>query len=295
MLNLDANDQTSTWVLLPDKCSLSNRHIAVTAAHSGLHLFTIKGKFVHTVPGSLQATAVAFQPHNPRILAIGLKDGSVHMWDVYARRIVISIYKHDQRIINMRFAPDGCLLLSSCDHTASIILFDVHSRVELDISLEGHMNWVNDITAIPTSHNCVTCSGDRTVKVWDSQTGACLHTLSQHTDAVIALAMHGRGHVFASGSTDQHVIIWSSQTLNPLHHMQFPQCIEALIFGQGDALFVSVYAHGVVSSNAVTGEIGPVVIQGGGVVSNLAFGPLCMRNRLPCIRLDRSYSFTCSY
>ena len=48
-------------------------------------------------------------------------------------------------------------------------------------TLEGHTNTVNNI--ILYHHNkLISCSGDKTIKIWDLNTGKCLKTLKGHTN-----------------------------------------------------------------------------------------------------------------
>ncbi|MGZ6330320.1 MAG: putative nucleotidyltransferase substrate binding domain-containing protein [Parachlamydiaceae bacterium] len=53
-------------------------------------------------------------------------------------------------------------------------------------------------------------SADRTIKVWDLQIGACLKTLEGHTKPVSSLALLGDGSL-ASGSWDNTIKVWDLQ------------------------------------------------------------------------------------
>jgi WD40 repeat protein len=52
------------------------------------------------------------------------------------------------------------------------------------------------------------CSSDRTIRLWDAETGACLRTLSGHGDTVSCVAFSPQGNQIVSGSYDQTVWIW---------------------------------------------------------------------------------------
>lgn len=47
-------------------------------------------------------------------------------------------------------------------------------------------------STIAIGSKVLTASADRTIKVWDKATGACLHTLTSHTDVVRSLAPAAR-------------------------------------------------------------------------------------------------------
>jgi hypothetical protein len=88
----------------------------------------------------------------------------------------------------------------------------------------------------------------------------------------MSLAMHQNGLYFASGSYDRSVVIWSCETFEVLHHIPFPSMVTSLVFGEGDTLYVGVQGQGVMSCNALTGEIGSVIIPGTVAVRSLSLG-----------------------
>ncbi|MBF0563691.1 MAG: AAA family ATPase, partial [Nitrospirae bacterium] len=55
-------------------------------------------------------------------------------------------------------------------------------------------------------------SGDKTVKVWDVQTGALLRTLAGHSSSVYSVSFSPDGKFIASGSGDKTVKVWDVQT-----------------------------------------------------------------------------------
>lgn len=46
-------------------------------------------------------------------------------------------------------------------------------------------------------------------RLWDAETGACLHHLTQHTQPVYSVAFSPNGELLASGSFDRNLHIWS--------------------------------------------------------------------------------------
>jgi transducin (beta)-like 1 len=57
----------------------------------------------------------------------------------------------------------------------------------------------------------VSASFDSTVRLWDIDRGACIYTLTKHTEPVYSVAFSPDGKFLASGSFDKFVHIWSTQ------------------------------------------------------------------------------------
>jgi WD40 repeat protein len=129
------------------------------------------------------------------------------------------------------------------------------------------MDRVFDILPIPIAKHCVTCSYDRTIKVWNCETGECLRTLTEHTYWVTSMAMHPNGLCFASGSGDQTVIIWSCETFEILRRIIFPDRVHSIVFGESETLYAGL--SGFLDH---TGEVGPVIIPEIRSCERLTFG-----------------------
>jgi WD40 repeat protein len=268
--DLDTRDQKASEVTLPVSCSASHHFIAIITYGAGMHLLSNEGDIVHIVPDSVEAYRVAFHPHYPSILAIACGDGTVRMWHTSTQAYLATFKQHRGGMSSIRFTPDCRLFLSSWDKTASIVTLDAQFQYLSSVKLKGHSGCVNDILPLSSLNKCVTCSGDKTIKVWDYQTGACLRTLTEHTNRVMSLAMHSNGQYFASGSEDRTVIIWSSETFEVLRRFTFPNIVQFVLFSESDTLYAGLYNCGVMSCNALTGEVGHAIIPGTGLIVGLS-------------------------
>ncbi|KAL5371229.1 hypothetical protein DPSP01_014410 [Paraphaeosphaeria sporulosa] len=79
-------------------------------------------------------------------------------------------------------------------------------------TLEGHSDWVTSVAFSHDSTRLASASRDRTVKIWDANSGACLQTLEGHSDPVTSVAFSHDSTRLASASRDRTVKIWDANS-----------------------------------------------------------------------------------
>ena len=68
-----------------------------------------------------------------------------------------------------------------------------------------------------TGRLAVSGSNDKTVRVWDLQTGESRHVLKGRSDKVSSVAISADGRLAVSGSRDKTVRVWDLQTGESRH------------------------------------------------------------------------------
>ncbi|KAF1962192.1 WD40 repeat-like protein, partial [Byssothecium circinans] len=71
--------------------------------------------------------------------------------------------------------------------------------------LEGHSDGVSSVAFSHDSARLASASGDKTVKIWDPSSGACLSTLKGHSGGVSSVAFSHDSARLASASDDSTV------------------------------------------------------------------------------------------
>ncbi|MEE1203610.1 MAG: hypothetical protein UHN59_04835, partial [Bacteroidales bacterium] len=78
-------------------------------------------------------------------------------------------------------------------------------------TLEGHSEYVYSVAYSPDGTKIISGSKDKTIKIWDANTGECLKTLEGHSDDVRSVAFSLDGTKIISGSFDKTVKIWGEE------------------------------------------------------------------------------------
>lgn len=89
-------------------------------------------------------------------------------------------------------------------------MWDIQSRV-IKHTFHGHEQDIYSLDFARNGRHIASGSGDRTVRVWDIETGQNVLTLSIE-DGVTTVAISPDGRYVAAGSLDKSVRVWDAQT-----------------------------------------------------------------------------------
>ena len=81
-------------------------------------------------------------------------------------------------------------------------------------SYTGHSDWISSCAISHDNKFIVSGSYDKTLKVWDSETGNCIRTLSGNSGSVYSCAISHDNKFIVSGSDDNTLKVWDSETGN---------------------------------------------------------------------------------
>lgn len=96
----------------------------------------------------------------------------------------------------MVFSPDGRRILSRSQDSAAK-LWDPYTGRHV-LSLEAHIDWVEEASFSPDSRYIATGYTDGTVRLWKVEDGACLAILTEHTSCVHRLVFSANGEFLIS-------------------------------------------------------------------------------------------------
>ncbi len=166
--------------------------------------------------------SVAVAPDGVTLVSGGA-DSRVIMWntrDEYPLRRLLS--GHTNEVASVALSPDGRLIASGSGlsngggEDVSVRVWDAATG-DLLKTLTGHEGLVTSVAFSPDGKLIASASADRTIRLWDVQTGDPVGLpLEGHTQAVYAAAFSPDGKLIASASDDGTVILWDVATGQPI-------------------------------------------------------------------------------
>ena len=103
-------------------------------------------------------------------------------------------------------------------------------------TLEGHTAEVESVAVTADGRRAISGSNDRTVRVWDLESGQCLRTLEGHSLEVKSVAVTPDGRRCISGALDHTLRVWdleSGQCLRVLETRDYPYPYTATLTADG--------------------------------------------------------------
>ena len=147
-------------------------------------------------------SAIAFSPDGDKV-ASGDGENQIKVWDAGTGEVIETLDAHSEPVTCLAFDARGRLISGSWDDTLRLW------RDGEDLTLSGHEA---DITALAVHHDqIVSASEDKTLKVWNLDTGKLEHTHRGHADTIRCLAIAPDGERVYSGSNGS-ILSWKLRT-----------------------------------------------------------------------------------
>jgi hypothetical protein len=122
---------------------------------------------------------LVFNPDG-RLLASASWDGTVKVWDTGTWKQQLELRAPSECQFNsVAFSPDGQRLAAGDDGENGVRLWEIATG-KLIFTLKGHTRLVTCVVFSPDGQRLATASSDKTVKLWDAQSGRELRTLPPH-------------------------------------------------------------------------------------------------------------------
>jgi WD40 repeat protein len=196
----------------------------LAAAGNGSKTITIWDVTTRRVASTLAGHAAGVDvlaTGSPNLLASGSADGTIKLWDWRSGRNLATMAGQSDAVIPLSFRP-GASEFASTSSDDTIRLWDVVGdstahvpsssslRARERMSLRGHSADVLSLAFSPDGSRLASGSSDRTIRIWDAETGQHLTTLHGHTYLVNTIAFTADGRYLISGSADGSIRYWDA-------------------------------------------------------------------------------------
>ncbi|KAH8682552.1 WD40-repeat-containing domain protein [Xylariales sp. PMI_506] len=181
--------------------------------------------------------------HVPQDLDIDLRKepGSITN---YIPKKLVHTWKHhgDKAVTGLRFFPNSGHLLLSASADTTVKIFDVYHQKELLRTYSGHTKAVADISFNNSGTQFLTASFDRMMKLWDTETGACISKFTTgKTPHVIRFNPSvEHSHEFLAGMSDKKIVQFDTRSGELVqeydHHLN---AINTIVFVDDNRRFMT--------------------------------------------------------
>ena len=159
-----------------------------------------KGTCLYTMIGHNDAVySVVFSPDGKTLASSG-KDNAVKIWDTTHGTCLHTLQGHEDIVSSVAFAQDG---------PGSDLLIPGYCKKYGDkLSIPNVIANLISTYVLHQGRTLASASADKSLKIWDTNTGQCLHTLQGNTDEVWSSCYARDGQKLASASEDTTIKIW---------------------------------------------------------------------------------------
>lgn len=150
--------------------------------------------------------------------ATGHQDGTIVVYDIEYGREIARMKRNEATVWSLAFAGSETSLLAA-SHDWTFARWDTTKPQAPARVYEGHESAVEAIAYVAEGDRVLTGSADKSVRLWDLDSGSLVRTFRGHDDFVSKVAVGFGGHVLASGGLDGVVRLWqpgSSRRLRSL-------------------------------------------------------------------------------
>ncbi|TCD71931.1 hypothetical protein EIP91_000063 [Steccherinum ochraceum] len=210
------------------------------------------------------------------LLVVGFSTGIFGLWEMPAFSNIHTLSISQEKISSVAISPSGEWLAFGARKLGQLLVWEWQSESYV-LKQQGHFFDMNTLAYAPDGQNIATGGDDGKVKVWNTTSGFCFVTFTEHSSAVSAVEFAKQGQVLFTASLDGTVRAFdliryrNFRTFTSPEPVQF-SCLavdpsgEVVAAGSTDSFEIFLWS-------VQNGKLLDVLTGHDGPISSLAFSP----------------------
>ena len=180
--------------------SSDGKRLLVGSRHKATEWVLDEHKLIGTFTGhhGHAVVSVAYGK-DPNQILTGSRDGSIRRWNRTEGKVLLRWCPHSRYVTHMAVSPDGRWVLS---HGNGMVAETSLETGEPRMRWDRHDEAVQAVAFLPDGKHVVSGSSDGTLRVWNTESGECLRTITGANLGAYALAVSPDGSKAAAGCRD---------------------------------------------------------------------------------------------
>lgn len=254
--------------------STSTDASAAVANHIAITRWGVQKRNYFNQANTKVVCSVFHRPSN--LLVVGFSSGVFGLWEMPAFSNVHTLSISQEKISSVAINPSGEWLAFGARKLGQLLVWEWQSESYV-LKQQGHYFDMNTLSYAPDGQNVATGGDDGKVKVWNTTSGFCFVTFSEHSAAISVVEFAKQGQVLFSASLDGTVRAFdliryrNFRTFTSPTPVQFSSLAvdpsgEVVAAGSADSFEIFLWS-------VQTGKLLDVLSGHEGPISSLAFSP----------------------
>ena len=198
-------------------------------------------------------------------------NGTIHIGNMDPKHSwgILEAHRRNEWNIQFAFSPDGnTFATGGGDNTVYVwkaadyrnlkrTIFGSNKAIRPHLTLEGHTDRIGALAFSPDGKTLASGGSDKTIQLWDVETGNSVFTIIGHRNAVRTLAFSPNGKMLASAAFSE-LYLWNTTTTHQITSIlqERQELNSTLIFSPDSSILVSGNQYGAIQLwDTYTGEL----------------------------------------